>query len=324
MRLLLALLLCVLTNAVVADPLASWREGPAKAAITRFVTQVSESSSPDFVPPSERIAVFDNDGTLWVEQPIYTQLAFILDRVRALAPEHPEWRTQEPFKAALDGDLKALGEAGLDGLMQLLMVTHAGMTSEEFARSAADWIAAARHPRFDRPYTRLVYQPMLELLSYLRAHGFKTFIVSGGGIDFMRPWTESVYGVPPEQVLGSQIELVYEVRDGEPVLVRQPEIDFIDDKAGKPVGIQRHIGRRPILAFGNSDGDYQMLEWITAGPGSRLGLILHHDDGEREYAYDRESHVGRLAKALDDADAKGWKVVSMKDDWARVFPTASQ
>jgi len=274
------------------------------------------------VPPAERIAVFDNDGTLWVEQPMYTQLAYVIDRVKALAPEHPEWKEEQPFKALLEGDLAALKASGMGGVTKLLAATHANMTTTEFERIVSDWIASARHPRFDRLYTQVVYQPMLELLDYLRANGFKTFIVSGGGIDFMRPWTERVYGIPPEQVIGSQIALQYEVKNGAPVLMREPEIVFIDDKAGKPAGIQRHIGRRPILAFGNSDGDYQMLEWTTAGAGRRLGLILHHDDGEREYAYDRESHVGRLSKGLDDAGSKGWVLVSMKRDWGQVFPAA--
>lgn len=322
MRFLLSLLLALSLSAVRAEVLPSWNDGPAKQAITTFVTDVTNVSGPDFVPPAQRIAVFDNDGTLWVEQPMYTQLAFVLDRVKALAPDHPEWKDQQPFKAALEGDMKALGEAGNEGLMQLLMATHAGMTSDEFEMIAADWIGAARHPRFERPYTELVYQPMLELLEYLRANHFTTFIVSGGGVDFMRPWTQRVYGIPPEQVVGSQIEQRFELRDGKPVLVREPKIAFIDDKGGKPVGIQRHIGRRPILAFGNSDGDLQMLQWTTGGPGRRLGLILHHTDGEREYAYDRESHFGKLDQALDLAPGSGWVVVSMKDAWSRIFPPA--
>jgi hypothetical protein len=251
---------------------------------------------------------------------MYTQLAFVLDRVRALAPAHPEWKIEQPFKAAIEGDMQALGEGGIAGLMQLLMATHAGMTSDEFAMLAADWIGAARHPRFERPYTELVYRPMLELLTYLRASGFKTFIVSGGGADFMRPWVEGVYGIPPEQVIGSEIAQRFELRDGVPVIVREPEVAFIDDKAGKPVGIQRHIGRRPILAFGNSDGDIQMLQWTTGAPGPRLGLILHHTDAEREYAYDRESHFGKLDKALELAPENGWVLVSMKDAWSNVFP----
>jgi phosphoserine phosphatase len=307
-----------------AEPLPSWKDGAAKTAITAFVTEVTTASSPSFVPPPERIAVFDNDGTLWVEQPMYTQLAYVIGRIKTLAPEHPEWKDEQPFKAVLTGDLDALKASGMEGVTKLLAATHANMSTAEFERIVGDWIASARHPRFDRLYTQVVYQPMLELLDYLRANGFKTFVVSGGGIDFMRPWAERVYGIPPEQVVGSQIAIEYEVRDGVPVMMRKPEIAFIDDKAGKPVGIQLHIGRRPILAFGNSDGDYQMLEWTTAGPGKRLGLILHHDDGEREYAYDRESHVGRLSKGLDDADAKGWLLVSMERDWARVFPAAPE
>jgi phosphoserine phosphatase len=307
-----------------AEPLPSWKDGAAKTAITAFVTEVTTASSPSFVPPPERIAVFDNDGTLWVEQPMYTQLAYVIGRIKTLAPEHPEWKDEQPFKAVLTGDLDALKASGMEGVTKLLAATHANMSTAEFERIVGDWIASAHHPRFDRLYTQVVYQPMLELLDYLRANGFKTFVVSGGGIDFMRPWAERVYGIPPEQVVGSQIAIEYEVRDGVPVMMRKPEIAFIDDKAGKPVGIQLHIGRRPILAFGNSDGDYQMLEWTTAGPGKRLGLILHHDDGEREYAYDRESHVGRLSKGLDDADAKGWLLVSMERDWARVFPAAPE
>ncbi|WP_058554529.1 HAD family phosphatase [Thiohalocapsa sp. ML1] len=318
MRFLTLLLLLVALSAA-ADPLPSWRDGPTKAALTGFVAAVTDAGSPDFVPAPERIAVFDNDGTLWVEQPMYTQLAFVLNRIAELADAHPEWREQQPFKAALEGDTATLGDAGMAGLMQLLMATHAGMSSDAFARIASDWITAARHPRFERPYTELVYQPMLELLDFLRANGFKTFIVSGGGVDFMRPWTETVYGIPPEQVVGSQIALEYAVRDGVPTLVREPEVAFIDDKAGKPVGIWRHIGRRPLLAFGNSDGDYQMLEWTTAGDGLRLGVLLHHDDAEREYAYDRDSHMGRLDRGLDDAAGKGWLLVSMQQDWQQVF-----
>ncbi len=323
MRSILALLLAIsLSAAVVADPLPSWNDGPAKQAITAFVTDVTNAGGSDFVAPAQRIAVFDNDGTLWVEQPMYTQLAFVLDRVKALAAEHPEWKDEQPYKAAIEGDIKTLGEAGTEGLMQLLMATHAGMTNEEFETIVSDWIGAARHPRFERPYTELVYQPMLELLDYLRANGFKTFIVSGGGVDFMRPWAERVYGIPPEQVVGSQIELKFELREGKPVMVREPKVSFIDDKAGKPVGIQRQIGRRPIIAFGNSDGDLQMLQWTTGAGGRRLGLILHHTDGEREYAYDRESHFGKLDRALDLATENGWVLVSMKDDWREIFPPA--
>jgi haloacid dehalogenase-like hydrolase len=301
------------------DTLPSWRDGAAKSAIVDFVEAVTTEGVADFVAPAERIAVFDNDGTLWVEQPYYTQLAFALDRIRTLAPEHPEWRAQQPFKAVLENDLEALEAAGIEGMVELVMASHAGMTTDQFATIVSDWIATARHARFDRPYTELVYQPMLELLEYLRANGFKTYIVSGGGIEFMRPWSERVYGVPPQQVIGSSIKTAFELRDGEPVLVRAPEIDFIDDKAGKPVGIHKFVGRRPIAAFGNSDGDLQMLQWTTAGGGRRLGLIVHHDDAEREYAYDRDSHVGHLDEALGQAEARGWVVISMKRDWRTVF-----
>jgi len=315
-----ALVLAALS--VAADPLPSWKDGPAKQAITGFVTDVTKAGGKDFVPPAQRIAVFDNDGTLWVEQPMYTQLAFVLDRLKTLAPAHPEWMEQQPFKAALEGDLATLGAAGTAGLLQLVIATHSGMTSAEFETTTLDWVGAARHPRFKQPYTQVVFQPMLELLEYLRGNGFKTFIVSGGGADFMRPWSEAVYGVPPEQVIGSQIQLAFEMRDGKAVVVREPKVIFIDDGAGKPVGIQRHIGRRPILAFGNSDGDLEMLQWTTGGAGRRLGLILHHTDGEREYAYDRKSPFGRLAKALDLAPQNGWVLVSMKDDWSQVFAPA--
>lgn len=302
------------------DPLPSWNAGAAKTAIVDFVTAVSTEGGLDYVAPAERIAVFDNDGTLWVEQPFYTQLAFALDRVKALAPQHPEWREREPFRAALAGDMKAVAGSGEKGLVELVMATHAGTTTEEFAAIVSDWLKTARHPRLQRPYTELVYQPMLDVLTYLRANGFKTYIVSGGGIEFMRPWTEAVYGVPPEQVIGSSIKTKFEVRDGKPILIRLPEIDFIDDKAGKPVGIHKFIGRQPIAAFGNSDGDLQMLQWTTSGSGRRFGLIVRHDDGEREYAYDRDSAVGRLDKALDAAPAAGWTVVSMRSDWKTIFP----
>jgi len=271
------------------------------------------------VPPAERIAVFDNDGTLWSEQPMYFQLAFILDRVKALAPQHPEWQTQEPFKSVLAGDMAGVAATGEHGLLELMAATHAGMTSEEFAGTVSNWLETARHPRFKRPYTDLTYAPMQELLAYLRANGFKTFIVSGGGVEFVRVFSERVYGVPPEQVVGSSIRTKYEVRDGKPTIVRLPELEFIDDKAGKPVGIHRYIGRRPILAFGNSDGDFEMLEYTTNAPGPRLGLLVHHDDGEREYAYDRKSSIGRLERGLDEAAQRGWVVVSTKDDWRTVY-----
>jgi phosphoglycolate phosphatase-like HAD superfamily hydrolase len=300
--------------------LSSWSDGAAKSRIVSFVEAVTDRSSKDYVPPADRIAVFDNDGTLWSEQPAYFQLFFAIDRVKALAPKHPEWKTRQPFKAALEGDLKALAASGEKGLLELVMASHAGMTTEEFEAIVEDWIAKATHPRFGRPYTELVYQPMLEVLAYLRANGFKTYIVSGGGIEFMRPWVERVYGVPPEQVVGSSIKVKFERRDGRAVLVRLPEIDFIDDKAGKPVGIHKFIGRRPIAAFGNSDGDLQMLQWTAAGSGARLMVLIHHTDADREWAYDRKSHVGRLDKALDEAKSRNWTVVDMKRDWELVYP----
>lgn len=302
------------------NPLPSWNDGQVKRALLDFVAAVTRDGSADFVPLPERIATFDNDGTLWCEQPMYVQLAFALDRVRALSNKHPEWKNQRPFQAVLDDDLASLAKAGEKGLVELVMATHAGMTTAEFEQIASDWIKTARHPKFGRPYTELVYQPMLELLVYLRANGFKTFIVSGGGVEFMRPWSERVYGVPPEQVVGSTIKTKFSLDNGHPVLDRLSAIDFVDDGAGKPVGINSRIGRRPIAAFGNSDGDFQMLQWTTLSPGKRLGLIVHHTDAEREYAYDRESRFGRLDKALDAAPSNGWIVVDMKDDWKRVFP----
>jgi phosphoserine phosphatase len=307
------------SSARAADPLASWNEGKAKQAIVAFVAKVT-TPGPGFVPPAERIAVFDNDGTLWSEQPMYFQAFFILDRVKTLAPSHPEWKGKEPFASVLRGDMKSALAGGERALLELAMATHAGTTTEEFDKVVSDWISTARHPKTGRLYTEMVYQPMLELLAYLRTNGFKTFIVSGGGIEFMRPWAERVYGIPPEQVVGSSIKTKLEMRDGQPVLVRLPELNFIDDKAGKPVGIQEHIGRRPIAAFGNSDGDLQMLQWTAAGPGRRFCLYVHHTDAEREWAYDRESHIGRLDRGLDEAKAKGWTVVDMKRDWNRVYP----
>jgi phosphoserine phosphatase len=309
-------------RAQVADSLPSWSEGPAKARIVAFVQAVTDQSGKDHVAPAERIAVFDNDGTLWSEQPAYFQLQFAIDRVKALAPRHPEWKARQPFKAALEGDMKALAATGEKGLLELVMATHAGNTPEEFQKVVRDWLAAARHPKFGRPYTELVFQPMLELLDYLRANGFRTYIVSGGGIEFVRAWSQEVYGIPPEQVIGSSIRTKYEVRNGVPTLVRLPEINFIDDKAGKPVGINQHIGRRPIAAFGNSDGDFEMLEWVTAGPGPRFGLIVHHDDAEREFAYDRKSHVGRLDRGLEEGPRRGWTIASVKNDWKAVYPAS--
>ena len=306
------------------DPLPSWNDTGPKKAIVAFVNKVTQAGSDDFVPAPERIAVFDNDGTLWAEQPMYFQLAFALDRVKALAPQHPEWKTEEPFASILKGDLKDLAASGDKGLMQLIGATHAGMATDEFSKIVSDWIATARHPTTGRLYTEMVYQPMLELLAYLRANGFKTFIVSGGGIDFIRPWAERVYGIPPEQVVGSSEKLKFEFRGGEPVLLKLPAVDLIDDKEGKPIGIQMHIGRRPIFAFGNSDGDQQMLEWTAAGTGARFMGLVHHTDAAREWAYDRQSHFGKLDKALDEATAKGWTVVSMKDDWKTIFPMRNE
>ncbi|PTM92797.1 HAD family hydrolase [Mycoplana dimorpha] len=304
-----------------SDPLPSWNDTAPKKAIVAFVERVTTQNTADFVPESERIAVFDNDGTLWVEQPMYTQLAFALDRVKLMARQHPEWKDQQPFKAALDGDMKALAAAGQKGLAELIMTTHAGMTVEQFQKIVTNWLATARDPRFKRPYTDLVYQPMLELLAYLRANGFKTFIVSGGGVEFLRPWTEQVYGVPPEQVIGSSIKTKFSMRDGVPILLRLPDVNFVDDKAGKPVGINEAIGRRPIAAFGNSDGDLQMLEWTTLGAsGPRFGMLVHHTDAEREYAYDRQTEFGRLDQALEIAPDNGWTVVDMKADWKTIFP----
>ena len=309
-----------LLQAEAVDPLPSWNDTAPRQAIIHFVEKVTKEGSPDFVPVAGRIATFDNDGTLWSEQPLYFQLAFVLDRIKALAPEHPEWREKEPFASVLKGDLKGVLAGGEKSVLQLLATTHTGMTTDEFEKAVQDWITTVKHPKTGKLYSEMVFQPMLELLTYLRANGFKTFIVSGGGIEFMRPWTEKVYGIPPEQVVGSSGGLKYELRDGSPVIVKLPELVLNDDKEGKPVGIQRHIGRRPIAAFGNSDGDFQMLEWTTSGKGARFGLIVHHTDGAREVAYDRESHIGKLAKGLDEAKARGWTVVSMKDDWKTIYP----
>ncbi|MDE5460344.1 HAD family phosphatase [Bradyrhizobium sp. CSS354] len=302
-----------------SDPLPSWNEGQAKTSILDFVSAVTREGAPDFVPAPERIATFDNDGTLWCEQPMYVQLAFALDRVKALSAKHPKWKQKQPFKAVLDNDIAMLAKAGEKGLVELVMATHAGMTTAEFEQIASEWIGSARHPKYDKPYTDLVYQPMRELLAYLRANGFKTFIVSGGGIEFMRPWSERIYGILPEQVVGSSIKTQFKVDKDGAVLVRLPTIDLVDDGPGKPVGINSHIGRRPIAAFGNSDGDFQMLQWTTGARGRRFGLLVHHTDAEREYAYDRKSPFGKLDKAIDAAGANGWTVVSMKDDWKRVF-----
>lgn len=305
---------------IAEEPLPSWNDGETRAAIVDFVKNVTDEASPDFVPVAQRIATFDNDGCLWSEQPMYVQAAFIFDRIKTLAPQHPPWKTTEPFASVLKGDLKAVAAGGHRALLELVMATHAGMTTDEFEAVASDWIESSRHPKTGRLYTEMVYQPMLELLEYLRANDFKTFIVSGGGIDFMRPWTEKVYGIPPEQVVGSSVKTKLEVRDGVPVIVRLPELNFIDDKEGKPVGIQQHIGRRPIFAAGNSDGDFQMLQWTTAGDGPRFALYVHHTDGEREVAYDRESAIGRLDRGLDEGPELGWNFVDMKRDWNRIYP----
>lgn len=310
-----------------ADPLPSWNDGPSKQAITSFVARVTKEGSPDFVPPARRIAVFDNDGTLWAEQPMYFQLAFALDRVKALAPQRPEWKEQEPFKSILAGDVKAALAGGEKAIVELIAATHSGMTTDEFEKIVREWVATAKHPKSGRLYTEMVYQPMLETLAYLRENGFKTFIVSGGGVEFMRPWVERVYGIPPEQVVGSRGKLKFEMRDGKPVLMKLPEIDLVDDKSGKPVGIQQVIGRRPLMAFGNSDGDQQMLDWTTIDRGDgdttpRVGVVIHHTDAEREWAYDRESHVGKLDTALDEAPSRGWVVVDMKAEWKAIFPAA--
>jgi haloacid dehalogenase-like hydrolase len=299
--------------------LSSWNERAPKQAIVAFVEKVTKEGSADFVPVEERIATFDNDGTLWSEQPMYVQLLFALDRVKALAPQHPEWQTKEPFASLLKGDVKNALAGGEPAIMQIIAATHFGMTTDEFTQIVRDWIASARHPKTGQLYTDMVYQPMLELLAYLRANGFKTFIVSGGGIDFMRPWTEKVYGIPPEQVIGSSGKISFEMRDGKPVLVRLPEVNFIDDKSGKPIGIQQHIGRRPIAAFGNSDGDLQMLQWTCEAPGPRFCLYVHHTDSNREWAYDRKSSIGKLDKGLDEAMEKGWTIVDMKADWNRIY-----
>lgn len=324
-RLLLAALSTTLPAVPAAfaqsGPLPSWNDGPARQAILDFVGRVARDGQPGYVPPAERIAVFDNDGTLWAEQPIYFQVAFALDRVKALAAGHPEWKEQQPFKAVIEGDQEAVASAGEKGMVEVVAAAHSGMTTAEFSAVVADWLRTASHPRFDRPYDSLVYQPMLELLVYLRANGFKTFIVSGGGVEFMRVFAERAYGIPPEQVVGSSGITRFEMRpDGIPVLVKEAKVEFVDDGPGKPSGINRFIGRQPILAFGNSDGDRQMLEWTAAGGGPRFLGLVRHTDAEREYAYDRQSHIGRLDKALDEAEQRGWTVVDMRRDWNAIFP----
>jgi phosphoglycolate phosphatase-like HAD superfamily hydrolase len=306
------------------DPLPSWNDTAPKKAILDFVERVTKQGSPDFVPEGDRIATFDNDGTLWAEQPMYFQLLFALDRVKALAPKHPEWQTEEPFASLLKGDIEGALAGGEPAIFKIVAATHSGMTVEEFNGIARDWFATAKHPVTKRLYTEMVYQPMLELLAYLRASAFQTFIVSGGGIDFIRIVSEQIYGIPTQQVVGSSGKTKFEMQNGKWVLIRLPEVDFIDDGPGKPVGINAHIGRRPIAAFGNSDGDQAMLEYTTGGSGARFGLLVHHTDAVREWAYDRNSKVGKLDKALDAAPAEGWTVMSMKDDWNKIFPFGSK
>ncbi|MEQ8848021.1 HAD family hydrolase [Botrimarina sp.] len=308
--------------AAAEDPLPSWNDTPAKQAIVDFVQRVTDRSGDHFVPPAERIATFDNDGTLWAEQPAYFQLLFAFDRVRAMAGDHPEWRHEEPFKSVLAGDYRSAAASGKEGLVKVLAASHTGMTADDFRSAAKEWLATSEHPTLGRRYADCLYQPQLELLEYLRANGFKTFIVSGGGIDFLRAFAEEAYGIPPEQVVGTSIDATYEFRDGVPVIVKQPSGLFVDDKAGKPVGIYQHIGRRPILAVGNSDGDFQMLEYTTTREGPSLGVLVHHTDAEREFAYDRDSHVGKLDRGLDEAPQRGWVVVDMAKDWSTVFGEA--
>jgi len=316
---LLAITLAGLTTTQAQDPLPSWNDTAPKKAIVAFVAKVTKEGSPDFVPVAERIATFDNDGTLWCEKPLPVQLFFALDRVKTLAPQHPEWKDKDPFASLLKGDVKDALAGGDHALLEIMGATHAGMTTVEFEKIVKDWIATAKHPKYQQPFTACVYQPVIELLAYLHANGFKPYIVSGGGIEFMRAWAEKVYGIPPEQVVGSSIKTKFELRDGKPVLVRLPELNFNDDKGGKPVGINQHIGRWPIAAFGNSDGDLQMLQYTAGGSGQRFCLYVHHTDAEREYAYDRTDPLAKLDKGLDEAAAKGWTVVSMKNDWKRIF-----
>jgi len=319
MAIIPCILALLISSACAGDPLPSWQDTAPKQAIVAFVGKVTKPGSPDFVPVEERIATFDNDGTLWAEQPIYFQNYFIFDRIKTLAPQHPEWTNQEPFSFVLKGDLKSAAASSIQAQLDMMVISQAGITTDEYEKIVADWIATARHPQTGRLYTGMVYQPMLELLAYLRTNGFKTFIVSGGGMDFIRSWSEKVYGIPPEQVVGSSIKTKFELRNGKPVLMALPEIDFIDDNVGKPVGIESHIGRRPIASFGNSDGDLQMMQWTAAGSGPRFCLFVHHTDAGREWAYDRKSANGHFDKALDEALAKGWTVVSMKDDWKIIY-----
>jgi phosphoglycolate phosphatase-like HAD superfamily hydrolase len=309
-------------NKVTSDPLSSWNEGKSKQAIIDFVTKTTTEGSPDFVPLEDRIACFDNDGTLWGEQPMYFQMAFAIDQVKLLAPQHPEWKTTQPFKAILEGDMKTALSGGEKALLQIMMASHTGMSTDAYEKSVSDWIAIAKHPVTKKNYNEMIYQPMVELLDYLRANGYKTFIVSGGGIDFMRVWAEKAYGIPPYQVVGSSLKSKYEVgADGKSFLTKLPELNFNDDKEGKPVGIHQHIGKRPVFTGGNSDGDYQMLHYTTSGSGPRFGLLVHHTDAAREVAYDRASHIGKLEKGLDDAAKNNWLLVDMKNDWKIIYPS---
>jgi phosphoglycolate phosphatase-like HAD superfamily hydrolase len=300
-------------------PLASWNDGPSRQAILEFVAAVTKEGGQDYVAPVDRIAVFDNDGTLWSEQPLYFQLIFALDQVKVMAPKHPEWAQEQPFKAAIEGDHQALAAAGTEGLLKIVGVTHTNMTTQDFSEEVKQWVKTARHPRFKHPYTSLIYAPMRELLDYLRGNGFKTYIVSGGEVEFMRAWAQDVYGIPPEQVIGTTFVTEFQMRDGKPVLMRTPKLDYNDDGPGKPVSINKFIGRQPIFAFGNSDGDLQMLQWTAAGSGKRFAGLVHHTDAKREWAYDRESKIGKLDKALDEATNKGWVIVDMEKEWKRIY-----
>ncbi len=305
---------------VSTDPLPSWNDGQSKQSIINFITNSTKEGSADFVPVADRIACFDNDGTLWSEQPLYFQMLFALDQVKAMAPQHPEWKNKQPFKALLEGDMKTALPGGEKSLMQIIAVTHSGMTTDAFEKTVTDWIATATHPKTGKHYNEMIFQPMVELLDYLRANGYKTFIVSGGGVDFMRPWVEKAYGIPPDQVVGSSGQLKYDTLGGKPVLIKLPGINFVDDKEGKPVGIHQFIGKRPVFTAGNSDGDYDMLQYICTSSGPHFGMIVHHTDADREYAYDRESHIGTLIKGLDDASKYGWLIVDMKRDWKKIYP----
>ncbi len=321
---LTTLSLLITSTAMAADPLPSWNDGATKESIVKFVKRVTQKDGPDYVAPAERVAVFDNDGTLWSEKPVYFQLLFAFDRIHKMAEDHPEWKTEQPFKAVLENDHQALLASGKEGLMKIMGVTHTGMSTDEFAKTVSAWLKTAKHPTTGRRYTEMVYQPMLELLSYLREHEFKTYIVSGGGIDFLRVWSEEVYGIPPEQVVGSSVKTEYTVKDGKPTIQRLAELNFIDDGPGKPVGINQHIGRRPIMAFGNSDGDFQMLEWTSSSPGARLAAFVHHTDAKREWAYDRTSPVGKLVRGLDEAKERGWLLIDMKSDWNQIYPKVTK